>query len=147
MSRYEELKRLDHTYLWHPFTQMREWMGDEPCIIEGGEGHYLVDIAGKRYLDGVSSLWCNVHGHRVPEIDQAIRDQLDRVAHSTLLGLANVPSIRLAAELVRRAPQGLNHVFFSDNGSTAVEAALKIAWQYFRQRTTHRIRPTTAHVT
>jgi adenosylmethionine-8-amino-7-oxononanoate aminotransferase len=93
----------------------------------------LVDMEGNEYIDGVSSLWCNVHGHRVPELDQAIRDQLDQVAHSTLLGLANVPSIRLARRLVELAPAGLEHVFFSDDGATAVEVALKMAFQYWRQ--------------
>ncbi|HTM08257.1 MAG TPA: adenosylmethionine--8-amino-7-oxononanoate transaminase [Verrucomicrobiae bacterium] len=132
MSRYEELKRLDHTYLWHPFTQMRDWMGDEPCIIERGEGHYLIDIDGKKYLDGVSSLWCNVHGHRRRELDEAIKDQLDRIAHSTFLGLSHVPGIELAEKLVRIAPAGLKRVFYSDDGATAVEAALKIAVQYWQ---------------
>jgi adenosylmethionine-8-amino-7-oxononanoate aminotransferase len=131
-----DLRRLDTARVWHPFTPMLEQAREETPIIAGGEGFYLIDTDGRRYLDGISSLWCNIHGHRVPEIDRAIREQLDRIAHSTLLGLANVRSIHLAAELVRRAPQGLNHVFFSDNGSTAVEAALKIAWQYYRQRGT-----------
>lgn len=132
MSRYEELKRLDHTYLWHPFTQMREWMGDEPCIIESGEGHYLVDIEGNRYLDGVSSLWCNVHGHRRRELDEAIKAQLDQIAHSTFLGLSHVPGIELAEKLIGIAPAGLRRVFYSDDGATAVEAALKIAVQYWQ---------------
>lgn len=113
---------------------MLEYGREETPVIAAGEGFDLIDTEGCRYLDGVSSLWCNVHGHRVPEIDAAIRDQLDRVAHSTLLGLANVPSIELAVELVRRAPAGLNHVFYSDNGSTAVEAALKIAFQFHQQK-------------
>jgi adenosylmethionine-8-amino-7-oxononanoate aminotransferase len=113
---------------------MLEHCREETPVIVAGDGFYLIDTDGKRYLDGVSSLWCNVHGHRVPEIDAAIREQLDKIAHSTLLGLASVPSVCLAAELVQRAPAGLAHVFFSDNGSTAVEAALKIAYQYYRQR-------------
>jgi adenosylmethionine-8-amino-7-oxononanoate aminotransferase len=129
-----DLRQLDNTHVWHPFTPMLEQAGEETPVIVSGEGFHLIDTDGRRYLDGVSSLWCNVHGHRVPEIDRAIREQLDQIAHSTLLGLSNVPSIRLAGELVRRAPAGLNHVFYSDNGSTAVEAALKIAWQYYRQR-------------
>jgi adenosylmethionine---8-amino-7-oxononanoate aminotransferase len=132
MSRYEELKRLDHTYLWHPFTQMREWMDDEPCIIESGEGHYLVDVHGKRYLDGVSSLWCNIHGHRRRELDEAVKTQLDKIAHSTFLGLSHVPGIELAEKLIRIAPPGLKRVFYSDDGATAVEAALKIAVQYWQ---------------
>jgi adenosylmethionine-8-amino-7-oxononanoate aminotransferase len=129
-----ELRQLDNAHVWHPFTPMLEQAGEETPVIVSGDGFHLIDTDGRRYVDGISSLWCNVHGHRVPEIDRAVREQLDRVAHSTLLGLANVPSIRLAAELVRRVPAGLNHVFYSDNGSTAVEAALKIAWQYYRQR-------------
>ena len=102
-QRTAELIDLDHRHLWHPFTAMRQWRATDPLVIERGEGEYLIDTLGRRYLDGVSSLWCNVHGHRVPAIDQAIRDQLDKVAHSTLLGLAGEPSIRLAAELVQRA--------------------------------------------
>jgi adenosylmethionine-8-amino-7-oxononanoate aminotransferase len=124
----------DHRYLWHPFTQMHEWLAEEPLIIERGDGNELVDVTGRRYLDGVSSLWCNVHGHRKREIDEAIRGQLDRIAHTTLLGLANVPSIELARRLVRIAPQGLTRVFYSDAGATAVEIALKIAFQYWQLR-------------
>ncbi|MEZ6068306.1 MAG: adenosylmethionine--8-amino-7-oxononanoate transaminase [Planctomycetaceae bacterium] len=97
-------------------------------------GFELIDVTGRRYLDGISSLWCNVHGHRVREIDAAIREQLDRVAHTTLLGLSSVPSIQLAEQLVRRTPAGLNKVFYSDSGATAVEAAIKLAYQYQRQR-------------
>jgi adenosylmethionine-8-amino-7-oxononanoate aminotransferase len=132
MSRYEELKRLDHTYLWHPFTQMQDWMREEPCIIDSGEGHYLIDVNGRRYLDGVSSLWCNVHGHRRRELDEAIRAQLDKIAHSTFLGLSHAPGIELAEKLIRIAPAGLKRVFYSDDGATAVEAALKIAVQYWQ---------------
>jgi adenosylmethionine-8-amino-7-oxononanoate aminotransferase len=127
---YQTLKQLDHTYLWHPFTQMQEWMGEEPCIISGGDGHYLIDVHGKKYLDGVSSLWCNVHGHRKKEIDNAVKAQLDRIAHSTLLGLSHVPGIQLAEKLIAIAPKGLQRVFYSDNGATAVEIALKMAVQY-----------------
>ncbi|MBI3861166.1 MAG: adenosylmethionine--8-amino-7-oxononanoate transaminase [Planctomycetia bacterium] len=129
-----DLRSLDTAHVWHPFTPMLEQGREETPVIVAGEGFHLIDTDGRRYLDGVSSLWCNVHGHRVPEIDRAIRDQLDQVAHSTLLGLANVPSIRFAAALVKRLPPGLTRVFYSDNGSTAVEAALKIAYQYYRQR-------------
>src|SRR5580765_608803 len=128
----DTLRRLDKQHVWHPFTHMKLWLEDEPLVIVAAEGMHLIDTDGRRYLDGVSSLWCNVHGHRIPEIDLALREQLDRIAHSTLLGLDNVPSIRLAAALVRRMPVGLTRVFFSDNGSTAVEAALKIAYQYYR---------------
>ncbi len=131
-SRYERLKQLDHTYVWHPFTQMQDWMGDEPCIIETGEGHTLVDVDGKKYLDGVSSLWCNVHGHRRRELDDAIKAQLDKIAHSTFLGLSHVTGIELAEKLIQIAPVGLRRVFYSDDGATAVEAALKIAVQYWQ---------------
>src|SRR5919109_2340177 len=129
---YEELKRLDHTYLWHPFTQMREWMAEGPCVIDRGEGHYLIDVHGRKYLDGVSSLWCNVHGHRKKELDEAIRSQLERIAHSTFLGLSHVPGIQLAAELIELAPKGLRRVFYSDSGATAVEIALKMAGPYWQ---------------
>ena len=136
MSRGEEhpLERADKAYVWHPFTQMSEWMAERPIIIESGEGATLTDIHGVTYLDGVSSLWVTVHGHRHPEIDQAIRDQLDKVAHSTLLGLGNVPAVEFAEALVAEAPPGLTKVFYSDDGSTAVEVALKMAFQYWRRR-------------
>jgi adenosylmethionine-8-amino-7-oxononanoate aminotransferase len=127
---YEKLKQLDHKYLWHPFTQMQEWMTEKPCIISQGDGHYLIDVNGKRYLDGVSSLWCNVHGHRKKEIDDAVKAQLDLIAHSTFLGLSHVPGIQLAEKLVEIAPKGLQRVFYSDSGATAVEIALKMAVQY-----------------
>ena len=106
---------------------------DVPRIV-AGEGFDLIDDAGRRYLDGISSLWCNVHGHQVPSIDAAVSAQLGQVAHSTLLGLESGPSVELAERLVAVTPAGLNHVFYSDSGSTAVEAALKIAWQYHRQK-------------
>jgi adenosylmethionine-8-amino-7-oxononanoate aminotransferase len=124
----------DHRYLWHPFTQMADWLAEEPIVIAEAEGTTLVDTRGRRYLDGVSSLWCNVHGHRHPALDAALRAQVERVAHSTLLGLANVPSIELARALVEMAPPGLTRVFYSDAGATAVEAALRIALQYHRLR-------------
>src|SRR5262245_50469019 len=115
----EQLAEWDRDHLWHPFTAMQAYAGEEPLIIDGAHGCFLVDIHGREYLDGVSSMWCNVHGHRVPELDEAIRDQLGRVAHSTLLGVANVPAIRLARRLVELAPPGLTRVFFSDDGATA----------------------------
>lgn len=129
-----ELRQWDNEHVWHPFTAMQPYRTDDAPIVVAGDGFDLIDVDGKRYLDGVSSLWCNIHGHRVPEIDRAIREQLDRIGHSTLLGLANEPSIRLAKALVERAPRGLNKVFYSDSGATAVEAALKIAYQYHRQK-------------
>jgi adenosylmethionine---8-amino-7-oxononanoate aminotransferase len=128
------LIELDHRHLWHPFTQMQEWMAEEPIVIVAGEGNELIDADGRRYLDGVSSLWCNVHGHRKREIDDAIRAQLDKIAHSTLLGLASEPSIELAARLVEIVPKGLTRVFYSDAGATAVEIALKMAFQYWQLR-------------
>jgi len=133
-SRHERLLALDRAHVWHPFTQMAVWPSDDPLIIERAEGNELIDDLGRRYLDGVSSLWCNVHGHRKGELDDAVRAQLDRVAHSTLLGLASVPSIELAEALARIAPEGLSRVFYSDSGSTAVEVALKMAYQYWQQR-------------
>ena len=123
----------DSRFVWHPFTPMQAYASEAAPVIVAGEGFDLIDESGQRYLDGVSSLWCNVHGHRVPEIDRAISGQLDRIAHSTLLGLGSEPSIELARQLVERTPAGLDHVFYSDSGSTAVEAALKIAWQFQRQ--------------
>lgn len=128
------LKELDKLYVWHPFTQMKDWLKEEPLIIEGGRGSYLKDSEGRWYLDGVSSLWVNLHGHRRRELDEAIREQLEKVAHSTLLGLSNVPSVQLAERLVKISPPGLSKVFYSDNGSTAVEIALKMAFQYWQQK-------------
>ena len=127
-------KDLDRRLVWHPFTQMLTYTSEDPIIIARADGVYLEDIDGNRYLDGYSSMWCNVHGHRVEDIDDAIREQLDQVAHSTLLGLSNVPAIRLAEKLVEITPRGLDHVFYSDTGACAVEIALKIAFQYWRQK-------------
>ena len=125
---------LDQRHLWHPFTQQRDWCREEPLVIERAEGAELVDSEGNRYIDGVSSLWCNVHGHRHPLIDQAVREQLDRVAHSTMLGLTHRGAAELASRLVDLAPPGLNRVFYSDSGSSATEIALKMAFQYWQQR-------------
>jgi adenosylmethionine-8-amino-7-oxononanoate aminotransferase len=113
---------------------MQEWLAADPLVIAAAEGNYLIDADGRRYLDGVSSLWCNVHGHRQPVIDAAIRAQLDRVAHTTLLGLVSPPAALLAARLAKLAPAGLTRVFYSDAGATAVEIALKLALQYWRLR-------------
>lgn len=139
-ARTRRLRDLDRTHVWHPFTPMKLWMADEPLVIDRGEGFHLIDTEGRRYIDGVSSLWCNVHGHHVPELDAAVREQLDCIAHTTLLGLANPPSIELAARLVKTAsPAGsLTRVFYSDSGSTAVEIAAKIAYQYWQNRGQHR---------
>ncbi len=124
----------DQRYLWHPFTQMKEYESEMPLIFEEGEGVYLRDIYGKRYLDGISSLWVNVHGHRRKEIDRAVGEQLKKIAHSTLLGISNVPAIKLARRLVEITPAGLEKVFYSDSGSEGVEIALKIAYQYWQQK-------------
>jgi adenosylmethionine-8-amino-7-oxononanoate aminotransferase len=133
-NRTRDFVDLDKRYVWHPFTQMRDWNDSTPLVIERGEGNYLIDTDGNRYLDGVSSLWVLVHGHGRPEILDAIRHQLDALCHSTLLGLANVPSARLAEKLVAVSPRGLDKVFYSDSGSTAVEIALKMAFQYWKHR-------------
>src|SRR5438477_1286419 len=126
-----KLRLLDKAHLWHPFTPMSLWLDSEPLLITRAEGMYLFDSDGNKYLDGVSSLWCNVHGHRVPEIDQAIRDQLDRVAHTTMLGLASEPAILLAERLMQIVPSNLKKVFYSDSGATATEIAFKLAVQYW----------------
>ena len=126
----ELLRQWDRTIYWHAFTQMAEY---EPFIIESAQGCRLIDIDGREYIDGVASLWCNVHGHRHPRLDQAIREQLDKVAHVTSLGCSNPTTIRLAKRLTEIAPPGLNHVFFADSGAGAVEVALKVAFQYWRQ--------------
>lgn len=131
------LRALDRAHVWHPFTQMRDWLAADALIIAAARGNRLIDTDGVSYLDGVSSLWTNVHGHRHPRLDAAVRAQLDKVAHSTLLGLGNEPAIELAARLTAVAPQGLTRVFYSDSGSTAVEVALKIAFQFHRQAPAH----------
>jgi adenosylmethionine---8-amino-7-oxononanoate aminotransferase len=128
----EKLVAWDQSCVWHPFTQMQGFSQENLLIIERGEGIYLFDQNGKRYLDGVSSLWTNVHGHQRLELDNAIKDQLGKIAHCTMLGLANIPAINLAKRLTEIAPPGLHKVFFSDNGSTAVEVALKMAYQYWQ---------------
>lgn len=165
MGIFEEnirLEEIDWKYIWHPFTQMKEWLEEKPIIISEGKDCFIKDIYGRWYLDGVSSLWVNIHGHRKKEIDDAIKEQLDSIAHSTLLGLSNVPAIRLAEKLIQivqkslppHPPPGkggferggitnplpithhssLSKVFYSDNGSTAVEVALKMAFQYWRHK-------------
>jgi adenosylmethionine---8-amino-7-oxononanoate aminotransferase len=130
----DELATLDRQHLWHPFTQQQSWVDENFPIIERADDTTLYDTEGNAYIDGVSSLWCNVHGHRHPAVDIAIKDQLDRVAHSTMLGLSHAPAVKLAKRLVDLAPEGLTRVFFSDNGSTACEIALKMAYQWWHQR-------------
>jgi len=143
------LAKLDKKYIWHPFTQMRDWQRDDILVIESGKGCYLRDTEGRRYIDGVSSLWCNVHGHQVPEIDRAIKKQLKKIAHSTFLGLSNIPAILLAEKLIKIAPKGLSRVFYSDSGSESVEVAIKMAYQYWQnlgeKRKTKFIRLTNAY--
>lgn len=127
----DTLRRLDKQHVWHPFTPMKLWHESDPLVIVAAEGMHLIDSDGNRYLDGVSSLWCNVHGHQVPEIDHAIRDQLGKVAHTTMLGLASEPAIVLANRLMSIVPPGLTKVFYSDAGATATEIAFKLAAQYW----------------
>ncbi len=124
----------DHRYLWHPFTQMKDWLAEEPVIIEAGEGATLRDTNGREYIDANSSIWTNLHGHRHLAITQAIKDQLDQIAHSSFLGLSNVPASQLAEKLINVAPGGLTRVFYSDDGSTAMEVAIKMALQYWQHR-------------
>lgn len=126
----EQLRALDRRHVWHPFTQMQDWERDEQIVIEKGEGCWLVDTEGRRYLDGVASMWTNVHGHCRAELNQALKVQVDRLEHSTLLGLASEQSILLAARLAKIMPPGLERFFYSDNGSTAMEVAVKMAYQY-----------------
>jgi adenosylmethionine-8-amino-7-oxononanoate aminotransferase len=126
----DELYRIDREVVWHAFSQMSDYQG---LIVDSATGCWLTDVEGNRYLDGVSSLWCNVHGHRHPTIDAAIIDQLQRVAHVTSLGMSNPTTIKLADRLVKLAPEGLEHVFFSSDGASAVEVAMKMAFQYWRQ--------------
>jgi len=133
VSKAGSLRELDALHVWHPFTPHSAYADDDPLMVVAGEGHYLIDADGRRYLDGVSSLWCNLFGHRRGEIDQAIREQLDRIAHATFLGNATAPAVTLAKRLVDKAPAGLTRVFYSDNGSTAVEVALKMALQFWQQ--------------
>jgi adenosylmethionine---8-amino-7-oxononanoate aminotransferase len=129
-----DLAQLDHRHVWHPFTQQQGWSEEVPLMIERGEGVHLFDTEGRRYIDGTASLWCNVHGHRHPVIDKAVHEQLDRIAHSTMLGLSHPGATELAGRLVEIAPPGLTRVFYSDSGATATEIALKIAFQYQQQR-------------
>jgi adenosylmethionine---8-amino-7-oxononanoate aminotransferase len=136
----DDLKRWDREVVWHSFSQMAEYDG---LIIDEAKGSWMRTIDGTWLLDGVSSLWCNIHGHRHPVIDQAIRDQLDRVAHVTSLGLSNPTTIALAKRLVDLAPKGLQHVFFSSDGSSAVEVGMKLVFQYWRQRENPQLQRTT----
>ncbi|MEY2340500.1 adenosylmethionine--8-amino-7-oxononanoate transaminase [Acidithiobacillus sp. IBUN Pt1247-S3] len=132
MTEEERLRDWDRQHFWHPFTQMSCWGDDDPWIIERGDGNYVYDIRGRKALDAIASLWCNVHGHRHPRLDAALCTQLERVAHSTVLGASHPPAIRLAKALTEIAPPGLQRVFFSEDGAEAVEVAVKIAAQYWQ---------------
>jgi adenosylmethionine---8-amino-7-oxononanoate aminotransferase len=134
--------QLDRDHLWHPFTQQQGWVEEEPVMIERAEGADLIDSEGRRYIDGVSSLWCNVHGHRHARIDAAVEEQLRKVAHSTMLGLSHPGAAELAARLVELAPGDLSRVFYSESGSTATEIALKMAFQFQQQRGGQHVRRT-----
>lgn len=130
----KELKEMDLNHLWHPFTQMKEWWEWGPLFIESAEGNYLIDTDGRRYLDGVSSLWANVHGHGKKKIVEAIVDQAKRLCHSTLLGLSHPQAALLSKKLADIAPGNLNWVFYSESGATSVEIALKMAYQFWRNQ-------------
>jgi len=141
LEQIEHIEESDKQYIWHPFTQMKDWLEEKPLIITEGRDCFVKDAYGKWYLDGVSSMWVSIHGHRKKEIDDAIKEQLEKIAHSTLLGLGNVPSIKLAEKLIRQTDKSfeglqprLSKVFYSDNGSTAVEVALKMAFQYWMHK-------------
>ncbi|CAN5421481.1 adenosylmethionine--8-amino-7-oxononanoate transaminase [soil metagenome] len=127
----QQLRALDAAHVWHPFTQMDRWLADEQLVIDRAEGVWLVDADGRRYLDGNASLWVNVHGHRHPALDAALHAQVDRLSHTTYLGLANTPATLLAEQLVHRAPGRLAKVFFSEAGAAAVEVAIKMAYAYW----------------
>lgn len=133
-SQKKQIERLDKQYLWHPFTQMKEWMKEPPLIITEGRGSFLKDISGKWYLDGISSVWVTVHGHGKKEINDTIKTQIDKISHSTLLGLTHPAAAKLAENLIKLSPEGLTKVFYSDCGSTAVEIGLKMAFQYWQHR-------------
>jgi adenosylmethionine-8-amino-7-oxononanoate aminotransferase len=133
-----KIAELDKKFLWHPFTQQSEWEKSDPIVIRSAKGSTLTDTRGRRYVDGVSSLWVTAHGHRHPALDRAVRRQLSRMAHTTFLGLTHEPAAQLGKALVALAPPGLERVFFSDNGATAVEVALKMAFQYGAHRGEHR---------
>ena len=128
------IQQWDLDYVWHPFTQHTVWNASEPLVIVAGEKEFLIDADGKRYIDGISSMWCNVHGHRHPAVDAAIKEQIDRISHTTLLGLTHPLAATLAKRLVDIVPAGLTKVFYSDDGSTAVEVAIKMAYAYWHHK-------------
>ncbi len=128
-----KLAQLDQRYVWHPFTQMRDWARKEPVVLVRGKGAVLEDVHGKKYLDGNASIWTNLHGHNHPKLNRAIERQLGRVAHTSALGLANEPASLLAENLVKAAGPPLRKIFYSDDGSTALEVALKMAYEFARR--------------
>lgn len=131
----KDLERIDLEHLWHPFTQYRLYSKfDCPLIVDSARGFELVDVDGKKYLDGVSSLWCNIHGHSDPELVEAIKSQCEKLCHSTLLGLAHVPILELTEELLKWTPSNLSRVFYADSGSTAVEASLRMAFEWWQKQ-------------
>jgi adenosylmethionine-8-amino-7-oxononanoate aminotransferase len=130
---HHQLEHDDKRYLWHPFTQQQDWEAEPQLLITRAEGCYLIDAEGRRYLDGVSSLWVNLHGHRHPKIDAALKQQLEQMAHTTMLGLMHPAAIELGKRLVELAPGRLSRVFYSDTGAAAMEIALKMAYQYWQQ--------------
>lgn len=135
MKDLDNLKKIDLNNLWHPFTQTKVWESDnDPLIVESAEGFELIDVEGNRYLDGVSSLWCNVHGHSVPEIISTLKDQAEKVCHSTLLGLSHRPILELTERLMKIVPKNLTRVFYADSGSTAVEASLRMAMEWWQKQ-------------
>jgi adenosylmethionine-8-amino-7-oxononanoate aminotransferase len=131
---WRTLEQWDKEYFWHPFTQMKVYREEENLIFERGEGVYLYDVKGRKFIDAISSLWCNVHGHNHPKLNQALIDQLKKVAHTTTLGSSNVPAILLAKRLVEISPKCLTKVFYSEDGAEAVEIAIKLAYQYWRNK-------------
>ena len=131
MSSKSKIQEYDLKYIWHPFTQMKEYQEQSPIVIEDSDGVYLIDSDGKKYIDGVSSLWVNIHGHKSKEINNAIKQQIDKIAHSTLLGITNPSASILAKKLIDLSPNGLQKVFYSGDGASAVEVGIKMAFQYW----------------
>lgn len=134
MSEYQELIEKDLKYVWHPFTQMKDYENEELIIIDSGKGIYIQDLKGNRYIDAISSWWVNTLGHSNPRLNNALKAQVDKIEHVLLAGFSHVPAIELAAKLIQITPKELTRVFYSDNGSTAVEVALKMAYQYWLQK-------------
>ncbi len=134
MYKKENLEKWDKEYFWHPFTQMKVYREEENIIVERGEGVYIYDINGNKYLDGVASLWCNVHGHNHPKLNKALIEQVNKIAHFTTLGASNIPAIVFAKKLVDITPKGLTKVFYSEDGSEAMEIAIKIAYHYWHNK-------------